>query len=108
MSQELETLRSEFVDAAASAASLVALDEVRVRALGKKGAVTQRMKSLGGLEPDARKAAGQALNRLKDEIAAAIEARKEALEEAELEALIEAELIAATDRTTAILDDLSS
>ena len=42
MSEELETLKSEYLDAARAAASLAALDEVRVRALGKKGAVTQR------------------------------------------------------------------
>jgi phenylalanyl-tRNA synthetase alpha subunit len=86
MSDELETLKSEFLGAVAAATSLAALDEVRVRALGKKGAVTQRMKNLGGLDPEERKQAGQALNRLKDEIAAAIEARKEALGEEELEA----------------------
>ena len=93
MSDELDTLRSEFVGAAAAAASLAALDEVRVRALGKKGALTQRMKSLGGLDPEARKAAGQALNRVKDEIAAAVEARREALSEAELEARLAEERV---------------
>ena len=65
MSEELETLKSEYLDAARAAASLAALDEVRVRALGKKGAVTQRMKSLGGLDPEARKEAGQALNQVR-------------------------------------------
>ncbi|MDX1576090.1 MAG: phenylalanine--tRNA ligase subunit alpha, partial [Kiloniellales bacterium] len=93
MSDELETLKSEYLAAAAAAASLAALDEVRVRALGKKGAVTQRMKSLGGLDPEARKERGQALNRVKDAIAAAIEARKLDLEEAELEARLAEERI---------------
>jgi phenylalanyl-tRNA synthetase alpha chain len=96
MSEELETLKSEYLDAARAAASLAALDEVRVRALGKKGAVTQRMKSLGGLDPEARKEAGQALNQVKAAIAAAIEARKVDLEEEELEARLVEERIDVT------------
>jgi phenylalanyl-tRNA synthetase alpha chain len=86
MSHELEALKVEFVEASAAASSITELEVVRVQALGKKGAITQRMKNLGGLDPEARKAAGRDLNRIKDEIAAAIEARKTALEETELEA----------------------
>ena len=86
MSDELEAIKTKFVEASSVAETLSALEQVRVQALGKKGAITQRMKTLGGLDPEARKTAGQDLNRVKDEIAAAIEARKTALEEAELEA----------------------
>jgi len=75
------------------AGSIAELEQVRVEALGKKGAVTQRMKRLGGLDPEARKAAGQALNEVKEVIAAAIEARKQDLEEAELEARLAEERI---------------
>lgn len=96
MSEDLEAIRTRFVDASASAASIAELEQVRVEALGKKGAVTQRMKSLGGLDPDARKAAGQALNQVKEAIAAAIEARKQDLEEAELEARLAEERIDVT------------
>ena len=86
MSDELEAIKTKFVEASSVAETLSALEQVRIQALGKKGAITQRMKTLGGLDPEARKTAGQNLNRVKDEIAAAIEARKTALEEAELEA----------------------
>ncbi len=86
MSDELEAIKTKFVEASSVAETLSALEQVRIQALGKKGAITQRMKTLGGLDPEARKTAGQDLNRVKDEIAAAIEARKTALEEAELEA----------------------
>jgi len=96
MSEEFEAIRTRFVDASASAASITELEQVRVEALGKKGAVTQRMKSLGGLDPEARKAAGQALNQVKEAIAAAIEARKLDLEEAELEARLAGERIDVT------------
>ena len=44
---------------------------MRVAALGQKGRVTELMKGLGALAPEERKAAGQALNAVKDEVAAA-------------------------------------
>jgi phenylalanyl-tRNA synthetase alpha chain len=96
MSQELEAIREKFVAASAVAGSVAELEQVRVEALGKKGAVTQRMKNLGGLDPEARKAAGQALNQVKEAIAAAIEARKQDLEEAELESRLAEERIDVT------------
>jgi phenylalanyl-tRNA synthetase alpha chain len=96
MSEELETIRTRFVQAATVAQTVAELEQVRVEALGKKGAVTQRMKSLGGLDPEARKEAGQALNQVKEAIAAAIEARKLDLEEKELEARLAEERIDVT------------
>ena len=69
------------------------LRDERVAALGKKGRVTQLMKQLGGMDPEQRKTAGQRLNALKDEVAAAIEARKAELAEAELEARLRRERV---------------
>ncbi len=63
---DIEELRDSLLADVAGAADLAALEHVRVAALGKKGAVTNRMKRLRELEPEARKAAGQALNALKD------------------------------------------
>jgi len=90
---DIEGLKSELTAAAAAAADLAALEEVRVRALGKKGAITERMKGLGAMEAEARKAAGQALNALRNEVNAAIEARKAALEDAELDQRLATEQI---------------
>lgn len=47
-------------------------------ALGKKGEISAQMAMLGKMEPDARKAAGAMLNVLKDEIDAALRAKKAA------------------------------
>jgi phenylalanyl-tRNA synthetase alpha chain len=69
------------------------LEAARVATLGKKGKLTQLMKGLGALEPEARRQAGAAYNRLKDEIAQAIEARKEALGETALSARLAEERI---------------
>jgi phenylalanyl-tRNA synthetase alpha chain len=60
--------------------SLQQLDELRVRFLGKKGEVTAQLKSLGAMEPEQRKAFGQAVNAARDALNQAITARREALE----------------------------
>ncbi|MCC7274301.1 MAG: phenylalanine--tRNA ligase subunit alpha [Alphaproteobacteria bacterium] len=77
---DLEPLRSRSLAAVAAAGDLDQLEAVRIAALGRKGEITEQMKTLGGLAPDARRAAGQALNALKDEVTAALEARRAALE----------------------------
>ncbi len=93
---DLEALKGELLAQIDSAGDLRALEEVRVAVLGKKGRVTELMKGLGGLSPDARREAGQRLNALKDALAEAIEARKAALAEAELEARLAAETVDVT------------
>jgi phenylalanyl-tRNA synthetase alpha chain len=80
----LETLESETLSAVASAADEAALEAVRVNALGKKGTISERMKSLGAMSPDERKIAGAALNVLKDKVADAIAVKKAALGDAAL------------------------
>ena len=63
-----------------SAADLGALDAVRVCYLGKKGALTVRLKGLSQLPADKRPAAGQEINRAKQEIQQRISSRRESLE----------------------------
>jgi len=94
--ENLETLRAEVLAAIADARDLAALEEIRVSALGKKGRITALMKSLGGMDPDTRKAAGQELNRVKDATAQALDARRGELEAAELEARLARERIDVT------------
>jgi phenylalanyl-tRNA synthetase alpha chain len=83
---DIQTLETELLGAVAAAASADALEQVRVAALGRKGALTERLKALGQLSPEARRADGQRLNQAKDKVAQAIEARRAALQESELEA----------------------
>ena len=91
--QELEALRAELLASFEQAADLAALDQARVSALGKKGRLTERMKGLGSLEPEARKAAGQELNRLKGELTEALDARRAALEGGALDARLGGEKV---------------
>ena len=72
------------------------LDEIRVRYLGKKGEVTALLKTLGGLEPEQRKAFGQAVNAAKGEIAGLVGARKADLEAKVLEQRLVSERIDVT------------
>ena len=62
---------------------LAALEEARVRALGRKGAITEQLKSLGALPADERRVAGQRINEAKDRVLAALESRRTALERAQ-------------------------
>ena len=93
---DTDTLKADLLAQVEAADSLQALEDVRVAALGKKGAITAQMKNLGGLEPEQRKAAGQALNAIKDDVAAAIDAKKTAMTDAELNAKLLAEKIDVT------------
>ena len=91
--EDLEALRSELMAAVAGAADAQALEDVRVAALGRKGEITERMKGLGSLEADERRAAGQALNRVKEAVQTAIEDRKADLEDSELDSRLANEAI---------------
>jgi phenylalanyl-tRNA synthetase alpha chain len=92
----MDALRAKFLTGIAAAADEAALEEVRIAALGRKGEVSAQMAMLGRMEPEARKAAGAALNALKDEIEAALRARKAALGDAALDARLRSEWLDVT------------
>ncbi|MFM2006188.1 MAG: hypothetical protein RLZZ09_1843 [Pseudomonadota bacterium] len=80
----------------ASAESLTGLDQVRVHYVGKKGLITEQMKTLGTLPPDERKQAGALINQSRDQFNVAFEARKAVLEADELEQRLARETIDVT------------
>ncbi|MBM4190204.1 MAG: phenylalanine--tRNA ligase subunit alpha [Betaproteobacteria bacterium] len=75
----------------AEATSLPLLDQVKARFLGKQGWVTEQMKALGGLPPEARREAGAAINQVKEGIEALLKARRLAIQEADLARQLAAE-----------------
>jgi phenylalanyl-tRNA synthetase alpha chain len=83
---DLARLKQETETALAGAEDLRAWDGVRVGVLGKAGRLTTLLKELGKAPPDQRRVRGAALNRLKDALTDAVEARRQTLEEAALEA----------------------
>jgi phenylalanyl-tRNA synthetase alpha chain len=62
-----------------------ALEEARVRWLGKKGTFTEQLKALGALPAAERPAAGARINAARDEVIASIEERRATLERAAVE-----------------------
>jgi len=84
--KEWEDQKTKLVASIHSASTLDELEDIRITALGKKGTITGLMKSLGSLDPDKRKEAGQLLNAIKEEVASAIDVRKVTMEDAALEA----------------------
>ncbi|MBA2490297.1 MAG: phenylalanine--tRNA ligase subunit alpha [Gammaproteobacteria bacterium] len=73
-----------------------ALDARRVQYLGKKGLLTERLKSLGSLPAEQRPAAGQAINAAKQQVQTAIAARKEVLQASRLDARLRSEALDVT------------
>ena len=92
----IDQLRDDTLKNIRGAASLDALETIRVATLGRKGLVTEQMKTLGTLDPEARKARGAVLNSLRDALAAALDARKGELEQAVLEGRLAAERLDVT------------
>jgi phenylalanyl-tRNA synthetase alpha chain len=89
---DLLTLQTESEQQIA-AADVARLEALRVSLLGKNGAVTLLLKALGGMEAQARKARGAALNELKTAITAALESRRDALQAEALKTRLAAEAI---------------
>lgn len=83
--KDLESLLAQALGEVAACASLAGLDQARVRWLGKKGALTGELKSLGSLPAAERPAAGQRINEAKERLQAAVEARRDELARAEIE-----------------------
>ncbi len=90
---DVNALSDKWVAEVEAASDLAALDTIRVTALGKKGEITGMMKQMGSLSPEERKETGQALNKLKNAISEAIDARKADLEDAELDARLAQESV---------------
>jgi phenylalanyl-tRNA synthetase alpha chain len=79
-SDDLDALLAEAERAVASAGTSQALTEVRARFLGRKGSVSELLRGIGELSPEARGRAGQTANETKRRIEALVAARREALE----------------------------
>jgi phenylalanyl-tRNA synthetase alpha chain len=94
--QDVDRLQARLLAEVSAAADPVALEQVRVAVLGRKGTITNLTKSLGQLEPEARRAAGQRYNALKDAVSEALARRKAELDAQALEHRLAAERIDVT------------
>jgi len=92
----MDDLRELYLSAIAATADEVALEDLRVRVVGRKGELSTRMRELGTMTPKERKTVGPRLNALKDELTAAFMARKAALADASLEERLKSEWLDVT------------
>ena len=90
---DLAALERDLLGQVEGAPDEAALEALRVSALGKKGAVSDLLKTLGAMTPDERKEKGPLINGLRDKVQGAIATRREALAEAALEQRLAAERI---------------
>lgn len=94
--QDLEALERDLLGRLDAAQDEAAIEALRVAALGKQGAISGLMKTLGAMSPAERQTMGPRLNGLKDKLGEAIVAKKAALAEAALEARLAAERVDAS------------
>jgi len=92
----MDDLRDKYLTLINDAGDEAALEELRVQAVGKKGEISLKMRELGKMTPEERQVAGPKLNALKDEINAALAAKKAALADAALEARLSEEWLDVT------------
>ncbi len=96
MKEQLEQIKLNALAALEAAETPAALDEIRVKVLGKKGELTAVLKMMGKLSAEERPVMGQMANTVRAEIEAKMEERKVAIHAAVLEAKLAAESIDVT------------
>lgn len=77
--EKIKSLRKQALVDIAKASSLAEIDAIETRYLGRKGEVTQLLRTIGSLPPEERRTFGQEVNQLKEELASAIQARRDEL-----------------------------
>ena len=90
---DLEPLVQEAHADFAQASTPADLENAKARFLGKSGRITEQLKALGALAPDDKKARGALINAAKQQIEAALNARREALADAELQTQLKGEAL---------------
>jgi len=96
MSDSLSDLSSKSIQEISECSNLKELELLRVKYLGKKGAITKQLKALGKLTSSERPKAGQKINILKEKVQSLIDARKRVLADASIQEKIESTSIDVT------------
>ncbi|WP_445928937.1 tRNA ligase subunit PheS family protein, partial [Methylorubrum thiocyanatum] len=93
---DLDALERDLLGQVERTGDEAGLEALRVAALGKKGSVSELLKTLGTMTPDERRERGPLINGLRDRVQGAISQKREALAEAALDARLSAERIDVT------------
>ncbi|AQZ95873.1 phenylalanine--tRNA ligase subunit alpha [Halopseudomonas phragmitis] len=94
--ENLDALVSQALEAVQQAADVNALEQIRVQYLGKKGELTQVMKTLGNIPAEERPKVGAMVNEAKERVQSVLNARKSEMEAAALNAKLAAERVDVT------------
>ena len=94
--QNLDQIALDAATAFAATDDPDALEQIKARFLGKSGQITELLKGMAKLSPDERKSAGAAINRAKEAIESALNARREAIRRRLLEARLAEESLDVT------------
>ena len=92
----LQQLTESALSAVATAATSADLEQLRVQYLGKKGTLTEQLKTLGALPAEQRPAAGARINAAKEQVQDALSARKEELDSTAAERQLASERVDVT------------
>jgi phenylalanyl-tRNA synthetase alpha chain len=90
---DLNNLKTTLLAQVDAAATLDAVESLRVHALGKQGEITALLKTLGKMTPEERQVEGPKIHDLRESVTDAIAARKDALEAAALDARLASETL---------------
>lgn len=94
--QELEQILNQAVQQFAAVEQAAELEQVKARYLGKEGSLTALLKGLGKLSAEERPAAGARINEVKQQIEAALNARRNAIQQQALHSKLAAEALDVT------------
>lgn len=94
--QELEQILNQAVQQFAAVDQAAELEQVKARYLGKEGSLTALLKGLGKLSAEERPAAGARINEVKQQIEAALNARRESIQQQALQTKLAAEALDVT------------
>ena len=93
---DLDTLEHSLLTDIAAAADEAAIEAVRLAALGKKGSISEKLKTLGTMTPEERQTKGPAINGLKNRVTEALTARRAELKDAAITARLASEKVDVT------------
>ncbi|HEU0198352.1 MAG TPA: phenylalanine--tRNA ligase subunit alpha [Nevskiaceae bacterium] len=96
MNDAVGALRDQALARIATTGGIAELEALRVQLLGRKGSVTQLLKSIGGLAPEERRVLGQHVNEAKQILTEALRARRAELETLEMQRRLQAERVDVT------------
>ena len=96
MQEQLKEIRERVLAELAQVSDTAALEQLRVKAMGKKGELTAILRGMGKLSPEERPVMGQLVNEVREELEKALEEKAATLKQKEKEARLAQEAIDVT------------